>query len=46
VSKSEARLYLNVTESSSPRMNIYLTWARTRWKWVVKFDHVADNPPR
>jgi site-specific recombinase XerD len=25
-------------------MNIYLTWARSLWKWAVRFDHVTDNP--
>jgi site-specific recombinase XerC len=34
----------NTERLSTKSMNIYLTWARTLWKWVVKFDHVADNP--
>jgi len=34
----------NTERLSAKSMNIYLTWARTLWKWGVKFDHVTDNP--
>jgi integrase len=34
----------NTERLSAKSKNIYLTWARTLWKWAVNFDHVSDNP--
>jgi integrase len=29
---------------SAKSKNIYVTWARTLWKWALKFDHATENP--